>query len=415
MSLALFIAKKLRAHGVSDERVSRPVIRIAAAGVALGLAVMIVSVSVVVGFKHTISNLVESFAGQIQVADFTTMQTTDTRPIEIADSMMSRLKQIKGVGRVQRFANKEGILKTDNDFLGIIMKGVGAEFDTTFIASRVIEGHLPHFDAAGESNNIAISKTIADKLHLTAGSKVYAYFVDNDNVRMRRLYVSGIYQTNLAMYDNTICLASLATVVKLNGWDEGMVTGAELWTDGTKSLSDVEDQMVRQVNRTHDAHGNTFTSKNIRDICPQIFSWLDLLDLNVWIILAIMSVVSAVTMISGILIIILERASMIGTLKALGARNGVVRRTFLLYASFIIGKGLLWGNVLGVGIVILQRATGLVKLDPTIYYVDYVPVELNLVFLLGLNIATLIVCMLAILAPSYIVATINPARSMRYE
>lgn len=415
MSLALFIARKLRAHGVSDERVSRPVIRIAAAGVALGLAVMIVSVSVVVGFKHTISGLVESFAGQVQVADFVTMQTTETRPIEISDSMMTRLRQIKGVGRVQRFANKEGILKTDDDFLGVVMKGLGAEFDTTFIASRLVEGQLPHFDQSGASNDIAISKTIADKLHLKAGSKVFAYFIDGDNVRMRRLRVSGIYQTNLAMYDNTICLASLSTVVKLNGWDSGMVTGAELWADGTENVPAVEEELVAKVNRTHDSYGNTFTSKNIREICPQIFSWLDLLDLNVWIILAIMSVVSAVTMISGILIIILERASMIGTLKALGARNGVVRRTFLLYASFIIGKGLLWGNILGVGIVVLQQLTGLVRLDPSIYYVDYVPVELNLVFLLGLNVATLLVCLLAIVAPSYIVSTINPARSMRYE
>lgn len=415
MSLSLFIARKLKADSGSKDRVSKPVVRIAAAGVALGLAVMIVSVSVVTGFKHTVSNLVVGFAGNIQVAEFATLQSTDERPVEISDSMMRVLRSVKGVSRVERYAQKEGILKTDEEFLGVILKGLGQEFDTTFIANHIVAGHLPSFSNPDDANSIAISKSISDKLHLEVGHKVFAYFIDNNGVRTRRFTIAGIYQTNLAMYDKTMCLAQLLTVTKLNGWDDGMVTGAELWTVNNELEQTAEEELIKKVNRTTDRFGNTFSSKTTRELKPQIFSWLDLLDLNVWIILAIMTVVAAVTMISGILIIILERTQMIGTLKALGARNATIRHTFLLYASFIIIRGLLWGNLLGVGIVVLQQLTGIVKLDPTIYYVAYVPVELNLLALIALNIGTLIISVVAIIAPSFVVSAVNPARSMRYE
>lgn len=415
MSFPFFIAKRLRAGGGSKDRVSRPVVRIAAAGVALGLAVMIVSVSVVVGFKHTIRDMVVGFAGNIQVAEFATMQTSEQRPVEMSDSMMSRLGSISGVSRVERYAEKEGILKTDDDFLGVIIKGLGEEFDTAFIASRMVDGRLPRFSDPGDASSIAISRTIADKLHLKAGQKVFAYFVGDGGVRTRRFLVAGIYQTNLAMYDKVMCLAQLHTVVKLNGWSDGMATGAELWTDGYEAEQAVADTLVRSVNRTHDSFGNTYSSETTREMTPQLFSWLDLLDLNVWIILAIMTLVAAVTMISGILIIILERSAMIGTLKALGATGGTIRHTFMLYASFIILRGLLWGNILGIGVVVLQILTGMVRLDPNIYYVDYVPVELSLVAVAALNIGTLAVSMAAIVLPSHVVSAINPARSMRYE
>jgi len=415
LSLPFFIARKLRADSGSKDRVSKPVVRIAAAGVALGLAVMIVSVSVVVGFKHTVRDLVVGFAGNIQVAEFSTMQTSEQRPVEMTDSMMRLLRSIKGVERVERYAHKEGILKTDSDFLGVVLKGLGQEFDTAFIASHLVAGHLPNFSNPDDANSIAISKSIADRLHLEAGKSVFAYFIDSDGVRMRRFTIAGIYQTNLAMYDKTMCLAQLRTVTKLNGWDSQMVTGVELWTGGEEQEQSVAEELVRRVNRTQDNFGNTYTSKTTHEINPQIFSWLDLLDLNVWIILAIMTIVAAVTMISGILIIILERTQMIGTLKALGARNATIRRTFLLYASFIIVRGLLWGNGLGIGIVLLQQFTGIVRLDPTIYYVAYVPVELNILAVIALNIGTLLVSIVAIIAPSFIVSAVNPARSMRYE
>lgn len=415
MSLPFFIASRLKADSNQKDRVSRPVVRIAAAGVALGLAVMIVSVSVVVGFKHTVRDMVVGFAGNIQVAEFATLQTSQQRPIEVSDSMLQRLSKIAGVSHVERYANKEGILKTDDDFLGVIIKGVGQEFDSTFIANHLKEGRLPHFNDPNDNNSIAISESIADKLHLKSGQKVFAYFIDSNGVRMRRFSIVGIYCTHLAMYDNVMCLAQLQTVTRLNGWNDDMVTGAQLWTKDYKQEASVAEELIAKVNRTQDSYGNTYTSRTTREINPQIFSWLDLLDLNVWIILAIMTIVAAVTMISGILIIILERTQMIGTLKSLGATNSTIRHTFLLYASFIIIRGLAWGNILGIGLVVVQRLTEIVKIDPSVYYVSYVPVEINLLTIVLLNIGTLIVSMAAIILPSLIVSGIHPAQAMRYE
>ena len=232
---------------------------------------------------------------------------------------------------------------------------------------------------------------------------------------MRRFTISGIYQTNLAQYDNTICFTDLHAVAKLNGWPADVAGGAELTINNFEQLDDVERTVIAKVNRTTDHYGNTFASKTIKEVSPQIFSWLSLLDLNVWIILAIMMCVAAVTMISGLLIIILERTQMIGLLKALGAGNATVRHTFMWFSAFIIGRGLLWGNLVGLGLVALQYVTGLVKLDPATYYVSTVPVEVNLLYVVLLNIGTLIISLFVLIAPSYLISHIHPAKTMSYE
>ena len=303
---------------------------------------MIVSVSVVFGFKHTIRDKIVGFGSHIQVADFMTLQTSETQPIQMDDSVMNVLKKQPGVKHVQRYAMTQGILKTDNDFLGVVFKGVGPEFDSTFIHQNMIEGSIPHFSDKKSQNRILISKAMSDKLGLKCGEKIFAYFINQDGVRMRRFTISGIYQTNLSQYDNTICFTDLYTAVKLNGWEDNQATGAEISVNDFNKMDITEDAIVKNVNRTTDSYGHTYTSKNIKELNRQIFSWLELLDLNVWIILAIMTAVAGVTMISGLLIIILERTSMIGVLKALGARNKMVRHTFLWFAAFIIGKGLIW-------------------------------------------------------------------------
>ena len=376
---------------------------------------MIVSVSVVLGFKHTIRDKVVGFGSHIQVANFLTQQTTMEYPIAIDDSVMKVLKSIDGVKHVQRYATKQGILKTDSDFLGVVFKGVAQEFDTTFIHQNMVEGSIPLFSDSANSNNILVSKTMADQLRLKNGQRLYAYFIDDNGVRMRKFNIAGIYETNLTQYDKTICFADLYTTVKLNGWKSDQVTGAELVVNDFNKVDDTENMLIERVNRTTDHYNETFSSKTIRDINPQIFSWLDLLDLNVWIILALMVAVAGVTMISGLLIIILERTTMIGVLKALGARNKTIRHTFLWFAVFIIGKGLLLGNIIGIGLIALQRYTGLVKLDPATYYVNTVPVEFNLPLIIALNIATLLICVFVLIAPSYLISHIHPAKSMRYE
>ena len=417
MNFPLFIARRIYSDHIGDQqKVSKPAIRIAVAGVAIGLAVMIISVCVVLGFKHTIRDKVVGFGSHIQVANFYTLQSSAIdQPVAIGDSMMNVLKRTDGVKHVQRFAMKQGILKTDNDFLGVMFKGVGPEFDSTFIHKSMVEGSIPHFSDQQSTNRILISKDMASKLRVKAGDRIFAYFIGEGGVRTRRFTISGVYQTNLAQYDKTTCFCDLYTARKLNAWTDDMVTGAELTVNDFKQLGTTANDIINRVNRTQDQYGNTFSSKTIRELSPQIFSWLDLLDLNVWIILAIMTAVAVVTMISGLLIIILELTTMIGVLKALGARNSTVRHTFMWFAAFIIGKGLLIGDALALALILLQKLTGFAKLDPQTYYVDVVPVELDWMLIVALNIATMLIALFVLIAPSYLVSHIHPAKSMRYE
>ena len=415
MSFPLFIARRIYQDPEGRRQVSRPAIRIATLGVAIGLAVMIVSVCVVIGFKHTIRDKVTGFGSHIIVSEFKSIQNDLPTPVCMDDSMMDRLRNIEGVRHVQRYAMKQGILKTDSDFLGVTLKGVGPEFDTAFISSHMVEGSLPRFSDEKSSNKVVLSKLIADKLCLKAGDRVFAYFLGDDNVRTRRFTIAGIYNTNLKHYDEQLCLTDLYTVVKLNGWEADQAGGAELTLYDFEQLDAADMLMNQLVDRTTDHYGNTYFTMTIKHSYPQIFAWLDLLDLNVWIILALMVAVAGVTMISGLLIIILERTNMIGILKALGARNKTIRHTFLWFAVFIIGKGMLWGNLLGLGICLLQKATGLVKLDAETYYVDVVPVEINIVLIVLLNVATLLVSVTMLLAPSYLISHIHPAKSMKYD
>lgn len=415
MNFPLYIARKIYNDQGDKRKVSRPVIRIATLGVAIGLAVMLISVSVVLGFKHTIRDKVIGFGSHITVGDFLTLQGSDQYPIEMGDSMMNVLKSIKGVDKVQRYAMKQGILKTDSDFLGVMFKGIAEEYDTTFLHNNMVEGYIPAFSSEASKQKIVISKMIADQLHLHAGDRLFAYFFSNNGVRPRKYTITGIYQTNLSMFDKVICYTDLYSAVKLNGWESDQTSGAELTVKDFSKLDDVADILTHRVNRSSDKYGETYSSATIQQNYPQIFSWLDLLDLNVWIILTLMVCVAGFTMISGLLIIILERTNMIGVLKALGARNKTVRHTFLWFAVFIIGKGLLIGNIIGLGLILLQKYTGLIHLDPATYYVSTVPVEVNIPIILLINIATLLVSVFVLIAPSYLISHIHPAKSMRYE
>ncbi len=415
MNFPLFTAKRLYSDQGDKRKVSRPAIHIATAGVAIGLAVMIVSVCVVLGFKHTIRDKVIGFGSHIQVADFLTLQQTEQYPVVMNDSMVSVLKKVPGVKHVQRYAIKEGILKTDSDFLGVAFKGVGPDFDSTFIHQNMVEGSIPHFSDKASQNKILVSKLMADKLHLKTGQRIFAYFIDNNGVRTRRFTINGIYETNLKKYDEVMCYTDLYTAVKLNGWESDQASGAELTVNDFEKLNDSEDYIINKVNRTTDHYGETYSSATIKELNPQIFQWLSLMDLNVWIILGLMLIVAGVTMISGLLIIILERTYMIGVLKALGARNRTIRHTFLWFAVFIIGKGMVFGNILGLGLLVAQRFTGLVKLDPQTYYVSTVPIEFNWLYIAALNVATLIISIFMLVAPSYLISHIHPAKSMRYE
>lgn len=415
LNLPLFLARRIYKDKGDKYKVSRPAIRIATIGVAIGLAVMVVTVSVVLGFKHTIRDKVVGFGSHIQVENFLALQSTAPYPICVDDSLMRVLRSTDGVKHVERFALTQGILKTDSDFLGMTFKGVGPEYDFTFIRQNLVAGDIPEFSDQSSHYKLLVSQMTADKLKLAVGDKVYAYFISNNDVRARRFTVSGIYQTNLTLFDQSLCFTDLYTAVRLNNWLDGQCTGAEITVADFGRLEETAANVVERVNRTPDKYGDILTSQTIDEAYPQIFSWLDLLDINVWIILALMVCVAGFTMISGLLIIILERTQMIGTLKALGARNSTVRHTFLWFAAFIIGRGLLFGNIIGIGIVLLQEYTGVVSLDPTSYYVSTAPMELNVPFIVLLNVATLLISLFVLIAPSYLISHIHPAKSMRYE
>lgn len=415
MNFPLFVAKRLFFDNSDPKRVSRPAITIATAGVAIGIAVMIVSVFVVLGFKHTIRNKAIGFGSHIQVTNFMTQMSSDQYPIVMNDSMLSVIRGIRGVKHAERFAYKQGILKTDSDFLGVMLKGVAQEFDSTFIHQNLIAGSFPKFADDVSSNKIVISKNIADKLNLKLNQRLFAYFIDNNGIRVRRFTIAGIYQTNLNQYDEVMCFTDLNTAVKLNGWESDQASGAEITVNNFDEVNIVEQQFIKKVNKTTDHYGETYTSQTIQDINPQIFQWLDLLDMNVWIILVLMISVAGVTMVSGLLIIILERTTMIGIFKALGARNKTVRHMFLWFATFIIGRGLLIGNIVAIGLSLIQKYFGIVKLDPSTYYVSTVLIEFNIPALLLINILTLAISVFVLIAPSYLISHIHPAKSMRYE
>ena len=415
MNLPLYIAKRIYSDQGDKRKVSRPAIRIATIGVAIGLAVMIVTVSVVLGFKHTIRDKVVGFGSHIQVHNIMNYNGSDPHPICANDSLMKAVGKLPGVAKAERFSMTQGILKTDEDFLGIAIKGIAEEYDTTFLSQHLIAGNITSFSDKTCKYKLLVSKMIADKMRLKVGDKVFGYFIDNQDVRTRKFTISGIYQTNMTRFDETLCFTDLHTANKLNGWTDNQATGIEVLVKDFEKVNETANQFIDNINRTSDEQGNSLTSETIYELYPQVFSWLELLDINVWIILALMVCVAGFTMISGLLIIILERTQMIGILKALGARNKTVRHTFLWFSVFIIGQGLFWGNIVGIGIVLLQKYTGFITLDPQTYYVSEAPMELNLPLVALINIATLLICVFVLIAPSYLISHIHPAKSMRYE
>ena len=415
MNLPLFIARKIYRQGGDQQEVSRPAITIATIGVAIGLAVMIITVSVISGFKHTISDKVAGFGSHIQIVNFMSQQTAIPAPICINDTLMRDIKATDGIRHAARYSMTQGILKTDDDFLGVAFKGIGSDYNMSFLKSNLVEGKMPKFSDGQSKFPLLISRIIADKLNLKVGSKVFAYFIGREDVRVRKFTVVGIYQSNMSQFDQNLCFTDYSVPLKLNGWKDDQCSGAELTVTDFDNIDQTAARIVKLVNTRADHYNEILTSQTIQEAYPNIFSWLSLLDINVWIILVLMICVAGFTTISGLLIIILERTQMIGILKALGMRNKTVRHTFLWFAVFIIGRGLLLGDIIGIGIVTLQQQTGVIRLDPASYYVDTAPMELSFPIIAALNVATLLISVFVLIAPSYLISHIHPAQSMRYE
>ncbi|MGN0221330.1 MAG: ABC transporter permease [Prevotella sp.] len=415
MNLPYFLASRLYRFQDKQKRASQPAIRTAIFGVAIGLAIMLISIAIVFGFKHSIRDKIIGFGSHIQVANFYTLQNNDLYPICIDDSLKRVLAGIDGVTDVSLYAISQGILKTEQDFLVITCKGIAKDYDTSFLKQSLTDGELALTKAQGKQPSLVISRTIADKLLLKTGDNVFAYFIANGQIRVRKFRISGIYQTNLAQFDAVLCFTDIATVQSINQWEKDQYNGAELKTGDLERLQQTSEAVVHTVNSKTDHQGNILVSQNIYETYPQLFSWLELLDLNVWIIIILMFCVACVSITSGLLIIIFEHIRFIGTLKALGASNSTIRHTFLYYAMFFVLKGMFWGNLAALALLLIQKYFGIIRLDPATYYVSSVPVEINLVVFALINVATWLLSILVMVLPSYFSSRVSPVKTLKYE
>ena len=414
MQWILFIARRIYQRNEGGKEVSKPAVRIAMAGIAIGLAVMIVSVAVAVGFKKEIRDKVVGLTSEIVVTSLDDAQLYQTKPIVACDSLLQALCDVEAVEHVQRYSTKTGMIMTSDNFQGMMLKGVGQEYDFSYIKEHLLEGEIPIFTDSVSSYQVLVSKTIADKLSLKLGDKLYTYYVE-DNVRARRLKVAGIYQTNFSAFDDFFLITDIHTVNRLNKWRPGQVGGIELDIADYSQLDQVNDEVRSMLFEESDRYGESYFCRSVEEANPQIFAWLNILDVNVWVILILMAGVAGFTMISGLLIIILDRTNMIGVLKALGADNMSIRKIFLTFSAFLIGKGMLWGNIVGISLCLIQSVFEPIKLNPADYYVSTVPLDFNLGALLLLNIGTFFVSLLMLIGPSYLISRIHPARSIRFE
>lgn len=414
MNLELFIARKIHFDRKGKRNVRPPAVKVAMIGIALGLAVMILSIAIIVGFKKEVRNKVIGFGSHIQITNFDNNSSYEYHPVVVNDTLLTFLNNYPGIHHVEQFVTKPGILKTDEDFQGIVLKGVGADYDWTFFRNNLIEGDVISFDPDKTSTHAILSKTLADMLGLKIGDTFLSYFVQ-DNVRARRFEITGIYDTGFLDYDKLFVIVDIRQAQRLNGWEEDLVSGIELLVDDYNQLEMIVENLFFDMAEKQDRMGNTFYTRSIKELNPAIFTWLEVIDLNVIVIIILMLAVSGFTMISGLLIIILERTNMIGVLKALGYDNTRIRKVFLYVSFFVIGKGMLWGNIIGLAICFIQSYFRIIPLDPATYYLDAVPIDLNWVSLILLNLGTLTVTLLMMLAPSYLITKIQPAKTIRFE
>ena len=395
-----------------------PAVHIATAGVAVGLAVMILSVCLVKGFQGEVAAKLAGFASHIEVLDLNSQTDADNHPITADAALMDVVKKTTQAETVQGVSVEIGVKKTHDDFSGIMLRGIGKEYDKKFIRSCMVEGKFPDFgNNADAINQIVLSRQIAEMLHLKVGDKVYVYFFTN-TIKQRRFEIAGIYETHLQQFDKNFVWTDLQTINQLNDWGEEQCSLLEVKLQNFDDLEERTAKLGDAVTAYKNSHQITNLSvMSIRDNprTRPVLSWLELLDLNVMVILVIMLCVAGVTMISGLLILILERTTTIGVLKALGASNRRIRRIFLVYAGHILVRGMVIGNVFAFLLALLQSQFHLVRLDPATYYVDAVPLAYDPVWLIGINLATLLITLLTLVLPAFIVSVVQPAKTIRFD
>ena len=402
------LAMRLYFSQQGEARHSRPAIRVALAGIIVGVMVMILTICIVVGFKQTVTQKVAGFGAHIQVVSFDNNNTYDLQPIEVSDSLLTKLGSYAHVVTASPFITKPGMLKTDSAFQGMVLKGTDY---WDFFKQNIVEGTIP-----SKANEVVLSRAAADKMRLHVGESVYAYFVDEDEVRARRFVISGLYETGYGQFDELFVISQLQDARRLQGWEENTYSGVEILVDDMRYLDETADRIYfATVNKLDENGYQCYYVQTLREQNPAVFAWLDLLDMNVIVIIVLMLLVAGFNIVSGLIILILDGVQLIGTLKALGANNKFVRRIFLTQAALLIGKGMLWGNVLGLGLACIQYFGHLVPLEAATYYVSYVPIAFPWGWLIVLNILTIAISMLILLLPSMIITKISPAKVMHFE
>lgn len=387
--------------------ISRPIVRIALVSISLGFAVMILALAIVSGFKKEIRDKVIGFGSHIQVSNFDENNSYETKPIDRNQSFIQNIRSIPGINHIGVFATKAGIIKTKDELQGVVAKGIGSDFDWSYFNKKIVEGKNFVIDDSVKSDAAMISKSLSKKLNLHTGDDLVMYFIQQPP-RARKFKISGIYETGLEEFDELYVFCDLAHIQKLNDWTRDQVGGFEITIRNFDDLDEIGSKVYTSI-------GSDLNARTIREIYPQIFDWLNLQDVNGFIIIVLMLIVAGINMVSALIIIILERVNMIGTLKALGAAGFSVRKIFLYVASFLIGKGLLWGNIAGVGLVLLQHYFHLVHLDQQSYYISYVPVNISLLYLFILNLGTILVCVTMMILPTLIVTKISPLKALRFS
>ncbi len=412
MNLELFIARRLFATRKGEKRISKPAVLIAQWGVAVGLMVMILSVCIVIGFKYQVREKIVGFGQHVQVRNYESTAHGET-PVTVGDSMLCALGDIPMVGRVQCYVQKPGLIAVGDEFDGIILKGVGSGYDLSFFADYLKEGEMPVFGDTASSGSLLLSRAVAGRMNIGVGDKVNMYFVQ-DNVKARRFTVKGLYETNLAEMDNIVAITDIYTVRRLNGWADDKCTGVEISLSDYEFLDVVRDSVVGVLEEATLQNYEKLYVQTVEEMNPALFAWLDILDGTVWVILVLVLGVAGFTMISGLLILILEKSNLIGVLKALGSQDVSIRKIFLYYAMFIIGRGMFWGNVIALALSLLQYHFGIVSLDPEMYYMDRVPIGFTW-WLIPLNVVMFVLSVAMLVLPSMLISRIEPTKAIRFE
>lgn len=408
MNYELFIAKRLLSKDKNN--FSKPIVKLAIISIALGLAVMIISVAILTGFQKKIQTKVIGFASHIQISKFDSNSSFEPNPISKNQNFYPYLDTIKGINHIQVYAIKAGIIKTDEEIEGVVLKGVDSDYDWHFFKENIIKGNYPEIKKDKKNKDVLISEHLALRLNFDIGDKVRMYFVGSGDVQPKgRVFnVCGIYKTGLEDFDKLYLFCDIRNIQKLNRWSDDQISGFEVYIDNFKDLD-------RTLAVVYQSIGYDLDALSIKQLYPQIFDWLELQNMNVVIILILMLLVTGITMISTLLILIIERTNMIGILKSLGSKNKSLRKIFLYNASYLIAKGLFYGNIFGLLLCFLQKYFKIIKLPVETYYVTAIPINLNIFHILSINAGAFIICFFMLILPSMIVAKISPIKTIRYN